>query len=43
MAQNQVKLTREEAENIAKMKQALHFSKKEMANEIKVEATLLRK
>ena len=43
MAQNQVKLTREEAENITKMKEALHFTKKEMANEIKVEATQLKK
>lgn len=41
--QNQVKLTREEAENVRKMKQALYSSKKELAHEIKIEASQLRK
>ena len=43
MAQNQVKITREEAEKIALMKQAVQSTKREMAHGIKVEANLLRK
>lgn len=32
-------MTREEVENVYKMKQALHLTKREMANGIKEEAT----
>ena len=36
-------MTREELENVSKMKSALHSTKREMANDIKEEATYLKK
>ena len=36
-------MTREEQENVMKMKNAMHLTKREMANEVKVEASFLNK